>query len=109
MPGYLTPPSSNASGVSITSVSGMSATNLQEAVVELNDNSNTIDLKADAIDLKTITPYANDSARDAAIPSPSEGQTVYLVSLKTIQVYNGTTWTAIAGGSDINQLLLAGI
>jgi hypothetical protein len=55
-----------------------------------------------------VIKYADASARDAAIPSPSEGQTVYLISLKTIQVYNGTTWTAIAGGSDINPLLLAG-
>ena len=57
-----------------------------------------------------VIKYADASARDSAIPSPSEGQTVYLIDLKTIQVYNGTTWTAIAGGggSDVSALLLPG-
>jgi len=39
-----------------------------------------------------VTPYANATDRDAAIPSPEAGMIVYLTDTNKHQGYNGTTW-----------------
>lgn len=39
-----------------------------------------------------VTPYADATARDAAIPSPEAGMIVYITSTNKHQGYNGTTW-----------------
>ena len=41
--------------------------------------------------------FATPAARDAAIPSPSTGDTVYVPSLQQLQSYSGGAWTPIAG------------
>ena len=55
------------------------------------------------------TIYANEAARDAANPTPTAGDMVYLQNKATVQVYSGTSWGQVAGGSDINPLAVAGI
>ena len=39
------------------------------------------------------TPYADTTARDAAIPTPSAGMIIYLTATNKLQCYNGTAWT----------------
>jgi hypothetical protein len=56
-----------------------------------------------------IPSYADPTARDSALPSPTEGQTTYIQSLKSLQVYNGTVWIAVGAGSEINPLIVSGM
>lgn len=42
MPGYLVSPISNASGISITPYPGISSTNVQDAIEELQDTSDQL-------------------------------------------------------------------
>lgn len=60
------------------------------------------------IDSGPIPRFADASARDAAIPTPLEGDHCYLISSHELQVYNGTAWAApylkLAGGSLSGQL-----
>lgn len=55
-----------------------------------------------------VTVYANAAARDAAIPSPTEGRMVYLQSNKTVYIYNAVSWVPV-GAIDINPLSVAGM
>lgn len=57
----------------------------------------------------SVTSYANAAARDAAIPSPTEGTMVYLQDSKSIYVYNGSAWTAVGAVDGINPLSVAGM
>ena len=56
-----------------------------------------------------IPSYADPAARDSDLTSPTEGQTVYIQSLKSLQVYNGTVWIAVGAGSEINPLIVSGM
>ncbi len=40
----------------------------------------------------SIPIYADAAARDAAIPSPVQGQACYVVSLQQFQIWTGVTW-----------------
>jgi microcystin-dependent protein len=42
---------------------------------------------------RTITPFPNAAARDAAIPAPKIGMTVWLTDSKTMSSYDGTAWS----------------
>jgi len=44
-----------------------------------------------------VVPYANASARTAAIPSPVEGDMSSLANDDKVYRYNGTLWVAVAG------------
>lgn len=55
-----------------------------------------------------VTVYTDETARDAAMPTPTEGAMVYLQNKKTIYIYNGSAWSPV-GGIDINPLSVAGM
>lgn len=47
----------------------------------------------DASVLGKVLTYASAAARNAAIPSPVEGQFAYLIDTNALSVYTGATWT----------------
>lgn len=47
---------------------------------------------------QTIMVFADTSARDTAIASPSEGMFVYLADTNTLQYYDGASWTPFESG-----------
>lgn len=55
-----------------------------------------------------VTVYADAAARDAAMPSPTEGTMAYLQSTKTIYIYNAVSWVPV-GAIDINPLIVGGM
>ena len=44
---------------------------------------------------QTVTVFADSTARDAAITSPSEGQVCYLTGTNYLQIYDGTAWSNV--------------
>tara|TARA_B100000029_G_scaffold486216_1_gene540339 strand:+ start:1377 stop:2090 length:714 start_codon:yes stop_codon:yes gene_type:complete len=50
---------------------------------------------------QTIMAFADATARDAAISSPSEGMFVYLTGSNALQFYDGSSWTATSLTADI--------
>lgn len=46
---------------------------------------------------QAVQTYADATARDAALTSPTEGQLVYLADINQVQAYLGSTWYPIAG------------
>lgn len=52
---------------------------------------------ADHIDLVTINPFADSTARSTAIPTPVEGQVSYLEDSNRVEVYNGSSWVSVGG------------
>jgi hypothetical protein len=99
MPGYLTPaqPTLNA----FNPTGNISSTTIADAIIELDSEKGKIE--------QTVRVYDSAAARTSALPSPTEGMMTYLKDVKAVNVYNGTTWVAIGGGSDINPLSVAGI
>jgi hypothetical protein len=55
---------------------------------------------------KGINVFADTSARDTAIPSPSTGTIVYITALNQQLVWNGVAWIAIEGGSGMEDIFL---
>jgi len=55
---------------------------------------------------KGINVFANTTARDAEIPSPSTGTIVYITALNQQLVWNGAAWIAIEGGSGMEDIFL---
>src|SRR5262245_23710077 len=51
-----------------------------------------------AIRDRTITPFPTAADRNAAIPVPAAGMTVYITSLHQLQTWNGTAW--VVTGTD---------
>ncbi len=47
---------------------------------------------------QTIMVFADATARDAAITSPSEGMFVYLTGTNALQFYDSSAWTAFTSG-----------
>ena len=47
---------------------------------------------------QTVMVFADSSARDTAIASPSEGMFVYLADTNALQFYDGTAWTPFTSG-----------
>ena len=47
---------------------------------------------------QTIMVFADSSARDTAIASPSEGMFVYLSDTNALQYYDGAAWTPFTSG-----------
>lgn len=52
---------------------------------------------------QAISRFADATARDAAITSPTEGQFCYLTGTNALQFYDGSSWTAISG--DANTII----
>jgi hypothetical protein len=58
---------------------------------------------------QTIMVFADATARDAAISSPSEGMFVYLTGTNALQFYDGSSWTAFTsggGGAGLQDIFL---
>jgi hypothetical protein len=53
---------------------------------------------------QTIMAFADATARDAAISSPSEGMFVYLTGSNALQFYDGSSWTATSLTADITAV-----
>lgn len=47
---------------------------------------------ATAIEKRVMGVYATAAARDAAIPTPVDGQFAYLQNNDTVQIYQNTAW-----------------
>ena len=52
------------------------------------------------LDLRTVKVFADASARTTGIPSPTDGMVTYLTGTDSLEVYDGSAWTAVAVGSD---------
>lgn len=48
---------------------------------------------------QSVMRFASATARNAAIAAPTAGMTAWLNSEKQLTVYDGTTWVAVASGS----------
>ena len=57
-----------------------------------------------ALSVQVINRFADATARDAAITSPTEGQFVYLTGSNALQYYNGSSWTATSLTADITEV-----
>jgi hypothetical protein len=47
---------------------------------------------------QTVMTFANTTARNAAITSPSAGMLTFITGTKTLELYDGSGWTGIGGG-----------
>lgn len=47
---------------------------------------------------QTVMVFADSTARDTAISSPSEGMFVYLSDTNALQYYDGAAWTPFTSG-----------
>lgn len=73
---------------------------------EVRDEKGASLLKVDAATGKTtigsiavalqLPVYADDAARDAAIPAPARGMVVYNQSFTSLQVHDGGNWVTLA-------------
>jgi hypothetical protein len=50
------------------------------------------------LDLRTVKVFADASARTTGIPSPTDGMVTYLTGTDSLEVYDGSAWTALGGG-----------
>ena len=55
---------------------------------------------------QAINRFADATARDANITSPSEGMFVYLTGSNALQYYDGSSWTATSLTADITGITL---
>jgi hypothetical protein len=97
MPGYARPQltdSVSANQIVFTPQGSVSSTNVQGAVIEVDEQS--------------VRVFSDSAARSSAIPSPTAGMTTYINSSKTLEYYDGTTWSAVGSGSMPIDLLLIG-
>jgi len=53
------------------------------------------------IDKQSVVPYDDASARTTAVPSPVEGQMSYLKDTNSVEVYDGSAWSAVGGGGGL--------
>ena len=60
-----------------------------------------------ALSVQAINRFADATARDAAITSPTEGQFVYLTGTDALQYYDGSSWTATSLTADITGITTA--
>lgn len=54
-----------------------------------------------------ISIYENAGSRDAAIPSPTEGRTVYILDTDELQIYNGTEWITVVDTGNSENITAA--
>ena len=55
---------------------------------------------------QVICVFADSSARDSAISSPSEGMFCYLKDTNVLQFYNGSAWASFIGDGDITGVTI---
>ena len=63
------------------------------------DGSSVVTSHDYLIDKQSVVPYDDASARTTAVPSPVEGQMSYLKDTNTVEVYDGSAWAAVGGGT----------
>jgi hypothetical protein len=56
---------------------------------------------------QVVAVFDDAAARDAAIPSPQQGNLVYLKSTDQVQRYTGTAWSPITGGFTARSVITA--
>jgi hypothetical protein len=56
---------------------------------------------------QVVAIFADATARDAAIPSPTQGNLVYLQDTDALQKWNGTAWVPVTGGFTAQQTITA--
>ena len=56
---------------------------------------------------QSVMTFADATARDTAIPSPSEGMVVYLASTKNLQRWNGAAWVNVVSGFTARETITA--
>lgn len=55
---------------------------------------------------QVITVFADSSARDSAISSPTEGMFAYLKDTNVLSYYNGSAWGSFIGEGDITGVTI---
>jgi len=55
----------------------------------------------------SVMTFADATARDTAIPSPSEGMVVYLASTKNLQRWTGAAWVNVVSGFTAQETITA--
>ena len=55
---------------------------------------------------QVIMVFADSSARDSAVSSPSEGMFCYLKDTNVLQFYNGSSWASFIGEGDITGVTI---
>lgn len=55
---------------------------------------------------QVIMVFADSSARDSAVSSPSEGMFCYLKDTNALQFYNGSSWASFIGEGDITGVTI---
>tara|TARA_R100000664_G_C2749964_1_gene137297 strand:- start:203 stop:676 length:474 start_codon:yes stop_codon:yes gene_type:complete len=55
---------------------------------------------------QVIMVFADSSARDSAVSSPSEGMFCFLKDSDTLQFYNGGSWASFIGDGDITGVTI---
>ena len=53
---------------------------------------------------QSVMRFASSSARSSAIPSPTEGMVSWLDDANALEVYDGSAWVAVIGGTPGNPL-----
>lgn len=53
---------------------------------------------------QSVMRFASSAARSTAIPSPTEGMVSWLDDVNALQVYDGSAWVAVIGGTPGNPL-----
>ncbi|NDD85815.1 hypothetical protein EBZ38_16260 [bacterium] len=61
------------------------------------------DVNANLAD-QSVMRFASSAARSTAIPAPTEGMVSYLDDVNALQVYDGSAWVAVIGGTVANPL-----
>ena len=55
---------------------------------------------------QVVMVFADSSARDSAVSSPSEGMFCFLKDSDTLQFYSGSSWTSFIGEGDITGVTI---
>ena len=55
---------------------------------------------------QVIMVFADSSARDSAVSSPSEGMFAYLKDTNALMFYNGSSWASFIGDGDITGVTI---
>ena len=55
---------------------------------------------------QVIMVFADSTARDSAVSSPSEGMFCYLKDTNVLQFYNGSSWASFIGDGDITGVTI---
>jgi hypothetical protein len=55
---------------------------------------------------QVVMVFANSTARDSAVSSPSEGMFCFLKDTDVLQFYNGSSWASFIGDGDITGVTI---